>query len=924
MFLGNIGLLCIFEHLNKTTPMLPPDFLEQEQDAEQRLETIFSSVLDALRGVWDVTNAANVLLSLIFYKRILSLVEEGVVDFIYIDEHNARLIRSLRQQWLTDNLVAVRNLSNALTHISRQNPALHDIFLPLVDALEQEENVQPLMQVILTLDELDFSSSQFSIPAFGRFFNKMLYRIAARSGKRAGERTTPEFINELLAALARPQAGETIYDPSAGQGSTLIELSRYAVGLRLVAQERDWNAFAFCQMNCLLNGLYQAQLHRSDSLQTPISDQGGIADLAVANFPFGLQVDTEAVRGKAYLTIPFELSNTTSLSGNSLFIQIMLHQLRPNGRLIALLPLQSLYKDQQDRRLREYLVRRDWLEAVIALPQGMLYSTGSPICILILNKQKSSQRRQRVLFINAAALTVESKSRVHRQLSATQIACIAAAFHEDQFTACPELRDSIEYVHVEQIAKNGYNLNPKRYAAPFLRQLKRLELGEQLVFLREILVPESPYLWFDRESAPHKELPYLQVADLGRTFAEFQLQLDKLKTTAQVSLVEGRMVTESVLLTNREGQDQFISYFQYKGKPIVVHKDVLILKIDERNVSIEYLVLQMHGELFQQQVQLLKSDYSEPCISERELGQVQLPLPNIDSQLQLVREQKLRLLRAEEQKVETLRQRLNLDKQKAQSDQYKIISSIQHELGNRLPAVLTEFKNLKDFLQDKIDSEEPVSWEEPIFPTYDEEDVSDIDSLRAVVQRMERMLVYAISTVDAMGGIIKADKTRLHLERTHIKTFLQEFQRYYAGDPRFTIQIEVEEDEQGNELPIYTTMDRAQMTTVFSNLIENACRHGFVEQKKYLIHFNVNMSADKKDVVIEYKNDGRSFPDSFSFEDFKTYGNYAGDTGHSGIGGFLISQIISNHDGEIHLREDIDRNDPFKVQFEVVLPVVAP
>ena len=50
-----------------------------EQEREQRLETIFFSVLDALRGVWHTNNAANVLLSLIFYKRVVSLAEEGAI-----------------------------------------------------------------------------------------------------------------------------------------------------------------------------------------------------------------------------------------------------------------------------------------------------------------------------------------------------------------------------------------------------------------------------------------------------------------------------------------------------------------------------------------------------------------------------------------------------------------------------------------------------------------------------------------------------------------------------------------------------------------------------------------------------------------------------------------------------------------------------
>jgi type I restriction enzyme M protein len=131
----------------------------------------------------------------------------------------------------------------------------------------------------------------------------------------------------------------------------------------------------------------------------------------------------------------------------------------------------------------------------------------------------------------------------------------------------------------------------------------------------------------------------------------------------------------------------------------------------------------------------------------------------------------------------------------------------------------------------------------------------------------------------------------------------------------------VEEDENGNEQAIYVNLDRGQMMTALTNLIDNAKKHGFTELKKYLIRFHLGLSPDRKEVILLYKNDGNPFPESFSFDDFVAYGNYAGETGHSGIGGYLIQQIIDNHEGSLSWLEDIPKNDPFKVQFEVVLPV---
>jgi type I restriction enzyme M protein len=110
------------------------------------------------------------------------------------------------------------------------------------------------------------------------------------------------------------------------------------------------------------------------------------------------------------------------------------------------------------------------------------------------------------------------------------------------------------------------------------------------------------------------------------------------------------------------------------------------------------------------------------------------------------------------------------------------------------------------------------------------------------------------------------------------------------------------------------------MTTALSNLIENAKNHGFKDRKKYRVNFRVVQSEDKKELIIEYKNDGRAFPKDFSFKDYISYGQYAGESGNTGIGGYLIHQIIENHDGYLVFRDKIEKHDPFKVQFEIVLP----
>jgi type I restriction enzyme M protein len=224
-------------------------------------------------------------------------------------------------------------------------------------------------------------------------------------------------------------------------------------------------------------------------------------------------------------------------------------------------------------------------------------------------------------------------------------------------------------------------------------------------------------------------------------------------------------------------------------------------------------------------------------------------------------------------------------------------------------------------LKDKDADKTIINLNDPIFPSLEGEKTDSVDKIATVVERIEYILSHSINSLDATSDIIKADRSHLKLEICNLKFFIEELQQLYAKE-FFNMLIEIEEDEKGEELAIYAPIDRTQMTTVFSNFIENAIRHGFVDdQKKYTILFRIAYSNEKQEVVIQYKNDGRSFPPNFSFDDFIGYGNYAGNTGHSGIGGFLIHQIIDNHNGQISYQEIIDSRDPYKVQFEITLPI---
>lgn len=893
------------------------------QELEQKLENISSSMLEILRGVWDVNQASYILLSLIFYKRILSLIEEKQIRFISLSNEILEDLNLQQLQSQLDPQEILDTFENLLLNLMQQHIALSKIFEPLLEQTKASRDNESFWQVIQFVNECDFSTAHFPIPVFGQFFYHNLYQVAIRDRKSDSDTITPFSINRLLVELAQAKNNEIIYDPSVGHANTLISFYQQNPTLKLIGEEVDTNNWAIAQMNLWANGIYETDILRQNALLDTVSDFPQ-ADIAIGHFPFGMSVDSLTLNNINYL--PNNFSNITSpiLDGNSLFTYRILHQLNDNGRAFIIFPLQVTYKDRADKRLREFLLRRDLIESIISLPAGLLYATGTPISIWILRKRKTPQRVQKVLFINASNIEVQQKSKLYKSLQEEHIKSIAQAFRRGIVCDNSILQDNIIFVSNTEITNNQYNLNPKQYASPFIQRLRALKKTQELVSLNTIFANDTPSVWFKSDDILHKPLPIVYVQNLGASFAEYQLLIEELEVISSPNqITEARMLTTSALLINTEGKKLKLSYFEYKGQAILVSEQVQIFKVNDKNINLEYLFLQLHDDLVLQQINLYKSDhYLDMSLSEREFANLQILLPDKEKQDAIVKDIKIKLLRAEEQKVESLRQKLNLDKQRAQSDQNKIFSSLQHELGNRLPAILTEFKNLKDYVMDKIYMQTPLSLDEPLFPIFEGEELDDThDTLGDAMHRIELLLRHTISTLDATSSIIKADKSRLELQYTNVKTLLEEVAHLYAFEKNFMVKIDVELDSNGVELPIYTHLDPMQLTTALVNLIENAKRHGFTEEMKHLIYFRLGMSDDKQEVIIDYQNDGKPFPEEFSFEDFISYGAHAGESGHSGIGGYLIYQIINNHEGTISFRTNLDRNDPFKVQFEITLPV---
>lgn len=283
---------------------------------------------------------------------------------------------------------------------------------------------------------------------------------------KGGEFYTPSEVVKLLVSLLKPHAGMKVYDPTVGSGGMLVTTRNYLTNhgenpsnLSLYGQEMNLNTWAICKMNMFLHGVFNADIRKGDTLRDPQHIQNGelmVFDRVIANPPFSLkkwgkvEADNDPFGRFPYGTPPKD-------AGDLAFIQHMIASVNAEGMMGVVVPHGVLFRGSSEKAIRQGILDDDLLEAVIGLPSALFYGTGIPAALLIINKNKPSDRKQKVLFINGELEYQEGKNQ--NKLREEDIEKIVSTFGGYE-----EIKRYSKVATLEEIQENDYNLNIRRYA----------------------------------------------------------------------------------------------------------------------------------------------------------------------------------------------------------------------------------------------------------------------------------------------------------------------------------------------------------------------------------------------------------------------------------------------------------------------------
>jgi len=318
----------------------------------------------------------------------------------------------------------------------------------------------------------DFSTDTDTL---GDAYEYLIGQFASGSGKKAGEFYTPQQISSILSEIVTldsqdPSTGkkgklDKVLDFTCGSGSLLLNVRKRikenegTVG-KIFGQENNITTYNLARMNMLLHGMKDTEFeifhgdtlkNQWDLLNEMNPSKKTVFDAIVANPPFSLRWEpndtlAEDFRFKSYGLAPKSAADFA-------FLLHGFHFLGKEGTMAIILPHGVLFRGGAEERIRTKLLKDNHIDTVIGLPSNLFYSTGIPVCILVLKKCK---KEDDVLFINAS----EQFDKGKRQNSLDEK-------HIDNIVDTYKFRQESERysrrVTAEEIEKNGYNLNISRY-----------------------------------------------------------------------------------------------------------------------------------------------------------------------------------------------------------------------------------------------------------------------------------------------------------------------------------------------------------------------------------------------------------------------------------------------------------------------------
>ncbi|NHA86426.1 type I restriction-modification system subunit M [Helicobacter pylori] len=325
------------------------------------------------------------------------------------------------------------------------------------------KRVEKLTKILQAIGGMQLGDYQQSgIDVFGDAYEYLMAMYASNAGKSGGEYFTPQEVSELFAkiALHNQESVNKVYDPCCGSGSLLLQFSKVLgdknVSKGYFGQEINLTTYNLCRINMFLHDINYSKFHIAlgDTLLDPKHEDDEPFDAIVSNPPYS----TKWAGDKDPILINDERFSPAGVlapknAADLAFTMHMLSYLSNSGTAAIVEFPGVLYRGNAESKIREYLVKNNFIDCVIALPDNLFFGTSIATCILVLKKNKQDDT---TLFIDASKEFVKegkkNKLKEHNREKILQT-----------YTERKAIKHFSALATMEKIQENDYNLSVNRY-----------------------------------------------------------------------------------------------------------------------------------------------------------------------------------------------------------------------------------------------------------------------------------------------------------------------------------------------------------------------------------------------------------------------------------------------------------------------------
>lgn len=471
---------------------------------KQQLASKIWESANKMRSKIEANEYKDYILGFIFYK----FLSENEVKFLketqFYEDKDIKKLKEKNKEDVTqcqngigyfisyDNLFStwlqigkdfnVSNVRDALSAFERNisvshKKLFHGIFDTLQTGLSKlgdsaSQQTRAIYDLISLIKDIPMDGKQ-DYDVLGFIYEYLISNFAANAGKKAGEFYTPHevslLMSEIVANHLKDNKEISIYDPTSGSGSLLINIGKCVAkhigntnNIKYYAQELKENTYNLTRMNLVMRGIIPSNINTrcGDTLEEdwPIFDEDDPAgtyhyisvDAVVSNPPYSQNWDPSDKdndpRYKDYGLAPKKKADYA-------FLLHDLYHIKPKGIMTIVLPHGVLFRGGSELEIRKNLIENDKIDAIIGLPSNIFFGTGIPTIIMVLKQKRENND---VLIIDASKGF--EKVGKNNKLRSADIKKIVDAIIERK-----DIEKFAKVVTKEEIRSNDYNLNISRY-----------------------------------------------------------------------------------------------------------------------------------------------------------------------------------------------------------------------------------------------------------------------------------------------------------------------------------------------------------------------------------------------------------------------------------------------------------------------------